>query len=80
MPSPLPSLFTLQVSRDYPLPRAECHRRIREAFQRNTLLSREEDVLKAVHFGRYKVSTDPSSPSSLPSPLFFLVTHAALLR
>ena len=30
-------------------------RRIRQAFAPNAQLSTEEDILKAVHFGRYKV-------------------------
>ena len=44
-----------QVARDYPLPADECKRRIREGFLRNSRLATTEDILRAVHHGRYKV-------------------------
>ena len=52
-------MTALQVARDYPLPLDESKRRIREGFLRNSHLTAEEEVLRAVHHGRYKVSQPP---------------------
>lgn len=49
-------LVCSQVVPDYPLPLDECKRRIREGFLRNSELTGQEDILRAVHHGRYKVS------------------------
>ena len=51
----------LQVARDYPLPPEECRRRIREGFLRNSHLTGKEDILRAVHHGRYKVDPPTST-------------------
>ena len=47
-----------QVSRDYPLPLSESRRRIKQAFTQQAQLTEENDILRAVHYGRYKVTQD----------------------
>ena len=53
-----------QVARDYPLPAQECKRRIRDGFRRNSHLTDDEAILRAVHHGRYKVSLTTSPATS----------------
>jgi len=45
----------LLVSRDYPLPRAECERRIKRGFMERANITNEEELLRAIHYGRYRV-------------------------